>query len=110
MAEFSRILKGGGFLILSVGHPFSEYKLRGQSRYYDTELVETVWTGFGIPVKMPSYRRPLDKMINTIIESGFKLDRIIEPVPTEQLKEKSPKVYQHMSELPGFLCIRAIKE
>ncbi len=108
--EFHRVLLPGGCLVFSIGHPFDDYdRYRQTSNYFTVELVEFTWTGFGIPINVPSYRRPLGEAINPLLKAGFTLDRILEPLPTPEFKEKDPLDYEKLSRSPGFLCLRAIK-
>jgi SAM-dependent methyltransferase len=107
--EFYRVLRQSGRLVFSVGHPFAEFMLHSTGSYFETELVDYEWTGFGTPVRVPSYRRPLGAVINPLLEAGFVLERILEPIPTEQFKQEAPQDYEELSRRPGFLCVRAAK-
>jgi SAM-dependent methyltransferase len=107
--EFYRILTQPGYIIFSVAHPFADFLLYKTENYFQTELVEMEWTGFGIPVRVPTYRRPLQAVLNPLLEAGFMLDRILEPIPTDQFKQADPKDYEELFRQPGFLCIRAAK-
>ncbi len=107
--EFYRVLGPLGVLVFSVGHPFAEYALHAAGNYFQTELVECQWTGFGSPITMPSYRRPLGAVLNPLLEASFTLERILEPKPTERFKEEAPEDYAVLSRRPGFLCVRAAK-
>jgi ubiquinone/menaquinone biosynthesis C-methylase UbiE len=107
--EFFRVLDRPGYLIFSISHPFADFLLYNPENYFQTELVEWEWRGFGIPVRVPAYRRPLSAALNPLLEAGFVLERILEPIPTEQFKQADPKGYEKLSRQPGFLCIRAAK-
>jgi len=108
--EFYRVLRRGGHLIFSVAHPFAEFYIyHEQGNYFETELVEYEWTGFGTPVRVPSYRRPLNEVINPLVKAGFVLERLLEPVPTEEFREAAPEEYEELRRRPGFLCVRAVK-
>ena len=107
--EFYRVLRQPGRLVFSISHPFAEFILHGAGSYFETELVDSEWTGFGTPVRVPSYRRPLGAMINPLLEAGFVLERILEPIPTERFKQEAPLYYEELSRRPGFLCARAVK-
>jgi ubiquinone/menaquinone biosynthesis C-methylase UbiE len=108
--EFYRVLKPCGFLVFSMEHPFGKYyDHQATSNYYDTELVKYTWHGFGTPVDVPSFRRPLNVVINPLIEAGFCLDYLLEPVPNEQFKVELPEDYDMLVRSPGFMCIRAVK-
>jgi ubiquinone/menaquinone biosynthesis C-methylase UbiE len=108
--EFYRVLMSEGVLVFSIEHPYAKYDdHREASIYFNIERVEYTWRGFGKPVNMPSYRRPLSKVINPLIEAGFTLDKLLEPLPTPEFKQADPEEYEQLIRSPGFLCLRAIK-
>ena len=108
--EFHRVLRPAGHLVFSVGHPFPDFFIyHNKGSYFQTELVSLEWRGFGVRVCVPSYRRPLSAAINPLLEAGFVLERLLEPVPTEEFRKKAPEDYEELSRRPGFLCIRARK-
>ncbi len=109
--EFHRILLPGGVLVFSMEHPCIKYIDHQQtSNYFDTDLVEYTWRGFGTPVNVPSYRRPFGEVVNPLIQAGFILDRVLEPLPTEEFKAADPEGYAELSRSPGFMCLRAVKK
>ncbi|MBC7814968.1 MAG: class I SAM-dependent methyltransferase [Burkholderiales bacterium] len=113
--EFYRVLKAGGLLVFSAGHPFGDFlfvneRLKQRSSYFDTDQYECYWKGFGEPYPLvKEYRRPLSAMLNPLIAVGFKLDTVLEPVPTEVFKAVEPEDYEKLTHRPGFICIRAKK-
>jgi SAM-dependent methyltransferase len=108
--EFHRVLRPAGHFILSVTHPSFDCMYFKSSNYFETELVGSEWRGFEpVKVHMPSFRRSLEATLNPIIEAGFRLEKILEPRPTEEFKEADPKEYEKLFEHPYFLCIRARK-
>lgn len=108
--EFHRVLRPGGVLVFSHGHPASEFFLYyADGNYHEVEQVSWEWTGFGTVVTMPSYRRPLAAVFNPLIDAGFVLDRVLEPRPIEAFREADPEHYDQLMRQPGFLCIRAVK-
>jgi SAM-dependent methyltransferase len=108
-AEFHRVLRRPGLFIFSTGHPFFEYAYSKSNNYFDTERVGCTWRGFGPPVYMPSFRRSLSAEINPLIEVGFVLDRVLEPLPTEEFRESDPEEYKKLLQMPSFICFRARK-
>lgn len=109
LREFRRVLRDDGALVFSVGHPAMDFILKeGVEDYFSVERVEMWWTGFGIRILMPSYRRPFGCMTEALHEADFLIERLIEARPTLQYKEADPKGYEVVSKRPSFLCIRAI--
>lgn len=108
--EFHRVLRKGGHLVFSIEHPQATYDAhRARSNYFAVEAVTALWQGFGVQVQMPSYRRPWAEVINPLISAGFVLERILEPLPTEEFRAQAPETYEVLSRQPGFLCVRAVK-
>ena len=108
--EFHRVLRSGGVLVFSHGHPASEFFLYyADGNYHEVEQVSWEWTGFGTVVTMPSYRRPLAAVFNPLVDAGFILDRVLEPRPVEAFRASEPETYERLMRQPGFLCVRAVK-
>ncbi|MCK4410428.1 MAG: GNAT family N-acetyltransferase [Candidatus Eisenbacteria sp.] len=107
--EFSRVLRPGGCVVFSVGHPCSEYTLNETDDYFSTELREYTWRGLGAPIVVPCYRRPLSHMIDPMVRAGFDIERVVEPVPTEEFAEVNPQEYAQLMRRPRVLCVRARK-
>jgi SAM-dependent methyltransferase len=107
--ELLRILKSRGILVFSMQHPFFDYQYYQSRNYFHTENVSCVWKGFGPHVTMPCIRRPLQSIINPLTESGFILDKIVEPLPTKEFKKAAPGDYGSLIKFPGFICFRAKK-
>jgi ubiquinone/menaquinone biosynthesis C-methylase UbiE len=107
--EFSRVLRPGGCVVFSVGHPCSEYTLNDTDDYFSTELREYTWRGFGTPIVVPCYRRPFSHMIDPMVRAGFSIERMVEPVPTEEFAEVEPEEYAQLIRRPRVLCMRVRK-
>lgn len=115
-AEFFRILRDNGYFIFSTEHPFAKWANRDRARqpnrpqnYYNLELTDFLWRGFGKPVLVTSYRRPLSTFFDCLHETGFHIDRLIEPQPTEEFKYHNPEDWDPACRNPTFICIRAKK-
>ena len=109
-SEFRRVLGPGGVLVFSMEHPMMKFfDHRAESNYFQVDRVSYTWRGFGPPVQVPSYRRSLGEVFNPLIEAGFALDKVLEPLPTPAFKENDPEDYEKLTREPGFMCIRACR-
>ena len=104
--EFFRVLRPGGCVVFSVGHPCSEYTLNETDDYFSTELRDYTWRGLGDPIVVPCYRRPFSNMTDPIVRAGFTIERVVEPVPTEEFAEVKLEEYAQLMRRPRMLCVR----
>lgn len=109
MSEFNRILKDGGQLVFSVHHPFMDFTTFNKENYFLTELLEDDWSTINGKVKVQFYRRPLSNIITSVIDSGFVIEKLLEPMPIEQFRIEKPDIYDVLTKNPQFLFIRAKK-
>jgi ubiquinone/menaquinone biosynthesis C-methylase UbiE len=113
--EFFRVLKPNGLLVFSAGHPFGDFLFTQRREltpgvYFDIERFQVHWGGFGDPKPlMTGYRRSMSAVLNPLVQAGFLLDTLLEPVPVEKFKEQEPEDYARLLKSPGFLCVRAKK-
>ena len=111
-SEFFRVLREPGLLIFSAGHPADEFfEHHPDGNYFEIEQVEMEfnWEAFGVHVRVPFYRRPLGAMLDPLLETGFILERLLEPKPIPEFKEHDPTDYEKLMRQPGFICFRARK-
>lgn len=109
MSEFHRILKDGGQLIFSVHHPFMDFIEFNKENYFRIELLDDEWNIASRKVEVQFYRRPLSKIIEAVTSSGFVIEKLLEPMPTEEFKIHNPNSYDKLTKRPQFLFIRAKK-
>jgi SAM-dependent methyltransferase len=108
--EFNRVLKPAGHAVISIGHPWMEFKFTKNDNYFETEVLSCEWRGFGKPhVHVPFYRKSLTDVFRPLCQSGFQIEDFVEPRPVPEGKEVDPKTYEQLSRKPGFLCFRAVK-
>jgi SAM-dependent methyltransferase len=108
--EFFRLLRAPGRVVFSVGHPFDEfYDHHPTGNYFAVERVAMEWRGFGAPVRVPYYRRPLGAVLDPLLGAGFVLERLVEPRPAPEFRQHDPADYAKLLRQPGFLCVRARK-
>jgi len=102
--EFARVLRPGGFVVFSVGHPLEQFVDTAAENYFERERLVKDWD-----VEVPYYRRPLADMLEPLLANGLRLDGVVEPEPTEGFRETLPERYGKESRQPVFLCLRAVK-
>ncbi len=108
--EFYRVLKPKGLLVMSTEHPFFEFNYFKSTQYFEIEPVKCTWGGFGKPIEVNSYRRPLSECITPLTDNGFYIDKLIEPKPVAEFQKYDPKHFKELNEFPAFMCIRAVKK
>jgi len=107
LSAFARVLRPGGFLVFSTGHPLDQFPFgtdNGEANYFETEPQRHEWA-----VEVPYYRRPFSAVINPVLEAGFSLESVLEPQPTAEFERRRPELYEKESRYPVFLCVRATR-
>lgn len=113
--EFFRVLKPGGILVFSCGHPtadfiYSQEQKGDGANYFEVEDFVMEWRLFGKPYPViQSYRRPLQAILNPLIEAGLVLDKVLEPQPTDSFQVADAQGYEQLMRSPGFICVRSHK-
>ncbi|MEM7782387.1 MAG: class I SAM-dependent methyltransferase [Planctomycetota bacterium] len=107
--EVFRVLKPGGRFVFSCGHPFFDADYFQTENYFSVEPVKALWTGFGVEVTVPSFRRSLEEVLMPTIVSGLQIEHVLEPRPTEEFKQIDPVRYQKLMHRPCFICVRCLK-
>jgi SAM-dependent methyltransferase len=103
LLEFHRVLRPGGILAFSTHHPLMDVKLFNLPDYFATAYIEDEWdTG-----KVSYYHRSLTTILNTIVEAGFVIEKVLEPQPVPAMQVTHPELYDKLMHNPWFLVIRA---
>ncbi|MER9296194.1 class I SAM-dependent methyltransferase [Mesorhizobium sp. M0621] len=112
-SEFYRVARPGGWLVFSMGHPMRDWadaRSRGEKSYFETNRWGMHWGGFGEPNPyVESYRRPLGDILNGLVDTGWTLDRFVEPLPLPEMETVDPRHFAELSLAPAFICVRARK-
>ena len=110
-SEFRRVARRGAMLVFSMAHPMRDWmdeRTRGEGTYFTTSRFGLYWSGFGEPKPyVQAYRRPLSDILNGLTESGWLLDRIVEPQPLAEMQAVSERLHAELSLAPAFICVRA---
>ncbi|MFL9946105.1 class I SAM-dependent methyltransferase [Paraburkholderia agricolaris] len=110
-SEFRRVARRGATLVFSMAHPMRDWmdeRTRGEGTYFATSRFGLYWSGFGEPKPyVQAYRRPLSDILNGLTESGWVLDRFVEPQPLAEMQAVSEALHAELSHAPAFICVRA---
>ncbi len=127
LQEFYRVLRPGGFLIFSVVHPaFNVYgpgrwelgekikntgRRKGQyfviDQYFTEKEFQVLWKsrkGDGFPQKFSFFHRTISTYVNQVIDTGFRLTILKEPLPI-----MDAKFFDRERRIPFFLVVKAEK-
>jgi len=107
LALLGDVLVPGGRLVLSTHHPALDHVLSGGDDYFATTLWDDTWTVGGEQVTMRFWRRPLHAITDALSTAGFAIERIAEPQPLEEARERFPDEHRLLSTLPRFLFLAA---
>ena len=121
--EVYSILAPGGYLVFSQEHPINTSGLSGGSfgrdengqithfrldNYMVSGIRRVDWFVDGIE----KYHRTFSEIINALINAGFAIEKVLEPMPDEELSKGDPnreERAQRRRHKPIFLLIRARK-
>lgn len=126
IADFSQLiekislaLRMDGILLFSIQHPIvtaskaqtgwclDEHKNLvhyAVDDYHSEGLRKLDWFVEGVEM----YHHTLSTLVNTLIEHGLQIEKIIEPKPTEEAIKQLPKIQKELRR-PSFLIVRARK-
>jgi ubiquinone/menaquinone biosynthesis C-methylase UbiE len=130
-AEVHRVIRPGGFLQFSIEHPCTStphrrhhrdaqgrsYALEVGDYFRDThgEIQEWLFSAappevkMGLrPFKTPRFSRTLSQWLNLLIDTGFVLERVEEPRPSDETVRACPRI-QGAQVVAYFLHLRARK-
>ena len=113
--EVSRILKKDGFFVFSISHPLigllKEIKVKGKKimtiiNYFQNRRV--VWE-VEKGAEVVDYQHTFESIIEPLNNSGFIIERALEPRPSKKSKRFNKKIFEKTSYYPSFLIIKAKK-
>lgn len=121
--DLARVLRPGGWFIFSAGHPIREAGGEiedSQGRYgrtvfnyfqHDTTQPFT-WPDVvredGRPFTTLTYARTIQDYVDALADSGFLVERLLEPPPVESAKTTHPDAYRKLICCPQFMIFKAV--
>lgn len=106
LASFARILRPGGWAVISLDHPFGAPLPDQRGGYFQRELVSDSWTKADVQVTQHFWRRPLTEVVDAFADAGFVVERIAEPRPSQEALQRFPTALQHVVDSPSFIVYR----
>ena len=103
LGSFARVLRPGGWAVISLDHPFGPPLPGQQGGYFDTELVSDTWVKAGQEIIQHFWRRPLAAIMDAFAGAGFSLERIAEPQPAAEDLQKFPDELGRVAGVPVFI-------
>ena len=104
LKEMRRVLVAGGWLQFSTHHPAADARLFKTKNYFVVEHVVDHWDWVG---RVEFFRRSLEEIVNSTIESGFVIDKIVEPVPTAEFRRQKSDSWERLMNQPEFIIVKA---
>ncbi len=106
LRELRRVLTPRGALVMSRQHPTADWLSQGGS-YFDTRIVEETWSrGW----RLRYWISPLERTCEEIHQSGFLIERLLEPRPTDYAATLNEEQFERLHREPGFMTLRLVRD
>jgi SAM-dependent methyltransferase len=101
LTEMRRVLRPGGWLVMSTTHPTSDWRYFGGS-YYDQ-----AWVDFPMGSGALHFQRmTLEMFLGELLDAGFLLEKFVEPRPGIELRSIDEAAYTRLHERPWLVAVR----
>lgn len=101
-SEFRRVLKEGGFIIVTVPHPVRKMMKYNQLNYFVQGMQFETWQG----IERFGYYRLLEDYVEAVVGAGLKLIKLEEPKPMQMTQGIAEAEFNY----PHFLVFKLIKD
>ncbi|MGW0483557.1 class I SAM-dependent methyltransferase [Nonomuraea sp. NPDC003214] len=103
LGELRRVLRPGGWLLVSTTHPTADWQHFGGS-YFSHDWRDLPLGDSGLSIHYQ--RLPLETFLGELLAAGFVLEHLAEPRPTAELREVDEAAYDRLHRAPSFLAVR----
>jgi SAM-dependent methyltransferase len=104
-AEFQRVLRPGGRVVLSTHHPTREWLDDDGHSYFDVYLHDDHWRGDDETFVVRYWRFPLGVLCEEIASAGLVIELLVETRPAASMLEVAPDAWAKLQREPGFLAL-----
>jgi SAM-dependent methyltransferase len=110
LEQFARIVRPGGWLLLTLDHPAGAGPGGQHSGdYFATRLLTETWRKGDVSVIQSFWRRPLAAVTDALVDAGFAIERIGEPQLDDVLRQRFPDEAAMIEGRPTFIAYLAKK-
>jgi ubiquinone/menaquinone biosynthesis C-methylase UbiE len=106
LTSFAKVLPEGGWVVVSLDHPFGPPLPSQRGGYFDIELVSDTWKKADVEVTQWFWRRPLSEVIHAFADHGFLVEEIAEPQPSAEALKRFPDELAKAVGVPWFIVYR----
>ena len=105
LREIARVLRQGGRLVVSTHHPTGDWLRHGGSYFTVEKVQERGQRGWDVAY----WRQPLELTCNEFTASGFLIERVHEPRPSAEMRQRYPDDADWLSVNPAFIVFSLLK-
>lgn len=120
VSNLNLLLNDNGIFVFSQEHPLTTAPKNGTSwvKNADGKITHYKLTDYAISGQrtvswivdgITKYHRTFSDIINALIDAGFTIEKMLEPVPTKEILERDPSSAKDLHK-PNFLVIKARKK
>jgi ubiquinone/menaquinone biosynthesis C-methylase UbiE len=109
LGEFYRILAPGGAVVFSVHHPAMDWQEHSSGDYFAVKQVTETWDLLDKSYEVTFWRRPITAITAAISAAGFVIEKLIEPEPVPELRQRDAETDDWLRKNPMFIFFRLRK-